>query len=191
MNDDANGRTGALLEHLGARFDLVLEAVTGFGGGIDSLREEIRGQFTEVGRQIRFLSEQIAVNRGQVASLRQDLSAELVRLGEELGKSRVELGERIGLSEQALRGGITATQTGVEDSKGRFAAELTKTAGRLKADLNGSAETVAKKLEAEMKKANKLIAALDKKFERFDDRITIQTRDQEERVRKIERRGRG
>src|SRR6516162_5649076 len=61
--DEADARVGALLEQLGARFELVLEAVTGFGGRIDALRDEMLGQFTEVGRQIRFLSDRIAENR--------------------------------------------------------------------------------------------------------------------------------
>ena len=65
----------ALLEQLGVRFELVLEAVSGFGGRLDALREEIFGQFTEVGRQIRFLSEQIAENRDAIAGVRSDLGA--------------------------------------------------------------------------------------------------------------------
>ena len=80
MPDEQASRDGALFEQLGSRFELVLEAVTGFGGRLDSLREELRGQFTEIGRQIRFLSEQIAINRSNAASVKQDLSAEIVRL---------------------------------------------------------------------------------------------------------------
>ena len=48
-----------MLEELGARFELVVEAVSGFGGS-DALSEEIFGQFAEVGRQIRFLSDRSA-----------------------------------------------------------------------------------------------------------------------------------
>jgi hypothetical protein len=69
--------------------------------------------------------------------------------------------------------------------------ELSASAAKLKAGLSDSGAAVAKKVESELKRANKALAALDKKFDRFDDRITIQTRDQEERVRKIERRSRG
>jgi hypothetical protein len=60
----------------------------------------------------------------------------------------------------------------------------------LKAGLNTSAEALVKKIEGELKKATKALIALDKKFDRFDDRITIQTRDQEQRVRKLEGGGR-
>src|SRR6266436_1618429 len=102
-----------MLEELGARFDLVIEAVSGFGGRLDSLRDEIFGQFAEVGGQVRFLSEQIAA----------------------------------------------------------------------------SAEMAAKQLGVELKQTNKALANLARKFDRFDDRITVQTRDQDQRLRKIERKG--
>ena len=49
MADEAVNRIGAILEELGARFDLVVEAVSGFGGRLDTLRDEIFGQFAEVG----------------------------------------------------------------------------------------------------------------------------------------------
>ena len=73
----------------------------------------------------------------------------------------------------------------------RLVRELSATATKLKSGMGDSGATVAKKVESELKRASKALTALDKKFDRFDDRITIQTRDQEERVRKIERRGRG
>jgi len=38
-------------------------------------------------------------------------------------------------------------------------------------------------------KTNKALANLARKFDRFDDRITVQTRDQDQRLRKIERKG--
>ncbi len=192
---EEGGRTGTLLEQLGTRFELVLEAVSGFGGGLDSLREELRGQFTEVGRQIRFLSEQIAINRANLVGVKQDLSAEVVRLGEELGRTRVEVGERITSAEARLRQEINAAQEALKGEgaalRERLVRELTASGAKLKAGLNESGAVITKKVESELKRANKALAALDKKFDRFDDRITIQTRDQEERVRKIERRARG
>ena len=39
VSDEAIDRVGALLEQLGFRFELVLEAVSGFGGRLDALRE--------------------------------------------------------------------------------------------------------------------------------------------------------
>jgi hypothetical protein len=186
-------RTGALLEQLGARFELVLEAVSGFGGRLDSLREELRGQFTEIGRQIRFLSEQIAINRANLAGVKQDLSVEIVRLGEELGKTRIELGQRMTGVQAHLQQEIAAAQEALRGEgvaiRERLVRELSATAVKLKSGSGDAA--AAKKVDSELKRANKALTALDKKFDRFDDRITIQTRDQEERVRKIERRGRG
>ncbi|HVB78591.1 MAG TPA: hypothetical protein VNE82_01425 [Candidatus Binataceae bacterium] len=230
VSDEAIDRVGALLEQLGVRFELVLEAVSGFGGRLDALREEIFGQFTEVGRQIRFLSEQIAENRDAIAGVRSDLGAEIVRLGETLGATRVDFREQLSalrlalqnemgvraaqardqLSEEVsrraeavrvqlgqeidgLREGLradagsrrvpAATREGVDRAIGEAATQL-------KAEVVGAAESVTKKLSAELKQTNKAVADLARKFERFDDRITIQSRDQEQRVRKLERGGR-
>src|SRR5580658_7997893 len=88
--DDGLNRIGAMLEELGARFELVVEAVSGFGGKVDKMKDEIFGQFAEVGSQIRFISDQIGENRAGVNALRADFGAEMVRLNESLGKTRVE-----------------------------------------------------------------------------------------------------
>src|SRR6266851_772475 len=63
---------------------------------MDSLRGEIGGQFSEVGRQIRFISDRLAENREASAVVRADLGAEMVRLGEMLGATRVEFREQLG-----------------------------------------------------------------------------------------------
>jgi hypothetical protein len=230
VSDEAIDRVGALLEQLGSRFELVLEAVSGFGGRLDALREEIFGQFTEVGRQIRFLSEQIAENRDAIAGVRSDLGAEIVRLGETLGATRVDFREQLSALRLALQNemGVRAAQArdqlseevsrraeavrvqlGQEidgmreslqraDGSRRVPAATREGVDRavgdataqIKADVVSAAESVTKKLSAELKQTNKAVADLARKFERFDDRITIQSRDQEQRVRKLERGGR-
>ncbi len=186
MADEAVTRIGAILEELSARFELVVEAVTGFGGRVDALRDELFGQFAEVGGQVRFLSEQIAESRRGVAIVREDLGAEIIRIGEALGKARVE-----------FRDGLAALQSDIAAADGRGAtadrdgaalhAELADTTKVIKREIASSAETSAKKLSAELKQTNKVLADLSRKFERFDDRITIQTRDQDQRLRKLER----
>ena len=50
MSDEAIDRVGALLEQLGSRFELVLEAVSGYGARLDALR--CRKVFREHGQQI-------------------------------------------------------------------------------------------------------------------------------------------
>jgi hypothetical protein len=226
VSDEAIDRMGTLLEQLGSRFELVLEAVSGFGGRLDALREEIFGQFTEVGRQIRFLSEQIAENRDAIAGVRSDLGAEVVRLGETLGATRVEFREQLSSLKHALQNemGVRAAQArdqlseevsrraeavriqlgqeidGLRESMRSDGARripaptresidraVAEAAAQLKTDVIGAAEAISKKLSAEMKQTNKAVAELTRKFERFDDRITIQSRDQEQRVRKLER----
>lgn len=195
MADEAVNRIGAMLEELGARFDLVVEAVSGFGGRLDTLREEIFGQFAEVGGQIRFLSEQIAENRRGIVATRDDLGAEMIRLGEALGKARIEFRDELVAAEKGLRGEFSARATEFREETVRAVASNGQqveasggeTARILKREIAASAETAAKKLGAELKQTSKSLANLARKFDRFDDRITVQTRDQDQRLRKLER----
>lgn len=210
MADDAVAKVGALIEQLGARFELVLEAVSGFGGRLESLREEMRCQFDEVGKQIRFLAEQIAINRQGQANLKADLAAEIVRLGETLGKTRIEFREQRAEAEarvrktisvsttdsqvalaRAIAAGQAAIREQAEVTRESLAHSLSSNAAKLRAGLSSSADAAVRKLDAELKRASKTLASLAKKFDRFDDRITIHTRDQEQRVRKLERQSRG
>jgi len=193
--DEAVNRIGAILEELGARFDLVVEAVSGFGGRLDTLRDEIFGQFAEVGGQIRFLSEQIAENRRGVVTTRNDLGAEIVRLGEALGKARIEFRDELAAAEQGLRGEFAARAVEFREEAARAVASTGdqavayggETAKILKREIAASAEMAAKRLGAELKQTSKSLANLARKFDRFDDRITVQTRDQDQRLRKLER----
>jgi hypothetical protein len=193
--DEAVNRIGAILEELGARFDLVVEAVSGFGGRLDTLRDEIFGQFAEVGGQIRFLSEQIAENRRSIVATHDDLGAEMIRLGEALGKARVEFRDELAAAQTGLRGEFTEHAVEFREEAARAVAstgnqaaasglETTKT---IKREIAASAEIAAKKLSAELKQTNKSLSNLAHKFDRFDDRITVQTRDQDQRIRKLER----
>src|SRR5713226_7928588 len=95
VKEEAVNKVGAMLEQLVSRFELVLEGVTGFGVRLDALRDEMVGQFSEVGRQIRFLSDRLAENREAIAATRADLGAEMIRLGETLGATRVESREQL------------------------------------------------------------------------------------------------
>jgi hypothetical protein len=193
--DEAVNRIGAMLEELGARFDLVVEAVSGFGGRLDTLRDEIFGQFAEVGGQIRFLSEQIAENRRGIVGTRDDLGAEMIRLGEALGKARIEFRDELVTAEKGLRGEFAARAVEFRREAERAVASTSKQAADsgseatkiLKQEIAASAEMAAKKLDAELKQTSKSLASLARKFDRFDDRITVQTRDQDQRLRKLER----
>ena len=195
MADEAVNRIGAILEELGARFDLVVEAVSGFGGRLDTLRDEIFGQFAEVGGQIRFLSEQIAENRRGIVASHNDLGAEMVRLGEALGKARVEFRDELAAAEKGLRGEFAARAVEFREEAARAVASTGKQAAEsggdttkvLKREIAASAESAAKKLGLELKQTSKALANLAHKFDRFDDRITVQTRDQDQRLRKLER----
>jgi hypothetical protein len=193
--DEAVNRLGAMLEELGARFDLVIEAVSGFGGRLDSLRDEVFGQFAEVGGQIRFLSEQIAENRRGIVATHDDLGAEIIRLGEALGAARVEFRDELGAARAEFREEAAQAVSKTGDRVGKQTAvsrvelghEIAESAKSLKREIAASAELAAKKLGAELKQTNKALANLARKFDRFDDRITVQTRDQDQRLRKMER----
>lgn len=191
MADEGLTRIGAMLEELGARFELVVEAVSGFGGKVDKLKEEIFGQFAEVGSQIRFLSDQIGENRSGLNSLHADFGAEMVRLNETIGRTRVEFREQLAASEANLRGEISAQS---EATRGAVQVATAETAadGRPASndDLGRDVAESLKKLSAEIKQTNKAVATLSRKFERFDDRMTVQVKDQDQRLKKIEGGGR-
>jgi len=220
--DEEVRKIGTIMEQLGARFDLVLEAVTGFGGRLEALRQEMIGQFTEVGRQIRFLSDRIAENRDAIAGVRADLGAEMVRIGEHLGGTRVHFREEFAnvrgelqretaaeaqrsrefVAEQMARSNadlraelsreIQAANEVVTGELAAMRAELGRELPAAAADINSgitaSAGTMVKKFDAELKQTNKTLTSLARKFERFDDRITVQSKDQDQRIRKLERR---
>jgi hypothetical protein len=183
--EDGVTRIGAMLEEMGARFELVIEAVSGYGGRLDALRQELFAQFAEVGSQIRFLSDQIGENRRGIATIRADLGAEMVRLGETLGRTRVEFREQIGAAERALQQEIGARAA---ESREHTTAATVRAADDTGAKLGEVTGTAAKKITAELAKTNKALTSLARKFERFDDRITVATRDQDQRLRKLEQR---
>ena len=271
--DEEVRKIGAIMEQLGARFELVLEAVTGFGGRLEELREEMVGQFTEVGRQIRFLSDRIAENREAIEAVRSDLGAEMVRIGEHLGGTRVHFREEFAKvreeshleflnvrsefhdefakvreesklefakvredfqrdlddnrrkfreqldddraagerRDDRLRDELR-TEITVEGARSRDAAaeqisaasaelraefiamrtdlgrEVPEAVAGINAEITTSAAAIIKKFDADLKQANKAVASLARKFERFDDRITVQAKDQDQRIRKLERR---
>src|SRR5579864_398671 len=134
--DDAVAKIGPMLEQLGVRFELVLEAVTGFGGRLDALREELVGQFAEVGRQIRFLSDRIAENREAIATTRTDLGAEMIRLGEMLGATRVDFREQLASTRHEFGREVEAV---VGRSRELVNQELARVGGELQAQLGREA----------------------------------------------------
>ncbi|MGH7949599.1 MAG: hypothetical protein ACREQF_10270 [Candidatus Binataceae bacterium] len=193
MADETVAKIGTMLEELRTRFELVIEAISGFGGKFDGLRQEIVGQFAEVGAQIRFLTDQIAENRRGIQATRSELGAEMVRLGEAIGRTRVEFREEVASARAEVRGDIARAAT-IGDGRGatdEFRRELAETAKALKKEIAASGDTATRRLSAELKQAAKALANLNRKFDRFDDRVTIETKDQDQRLKKLERRTRG
>jgi regulator of replication initiation timing len=184
-------RAGTIFEDVSSKLDLVAEAVAAFGARLDTLRDEIFGQFAEVGGQIRFLSEQLSENRRRIDSVSTDLSAELARLGEGLGATRVEQTEQFKSLKQEIQRRAaeqsSALASEIEKAIPRGLSEVADTV-KNRAQSAALAENLLKRFEAELKRTNKSLSELSRKFDRFDDRITVRTKDQDQRLRKLERR---
>jgi hypothetical protein len=118
-----------------------------------------------------------------------------VRIGEALGKARIEFRDELLAAQTGLRGEFAARAVEFREEAARAVASTGKQAADsggettriLKREIAASAEMAAKKLGAELKQTSKSLANLARKFERFDDRITVQTRDQDQRLKKLER----
>ena len=223
MGDEAVEKIQLLLEQLNSRFELVLEHSSRFSDGLKELREEMVSQFSEVGKQIRFLSDQIGDNRARLTSLRSDLATEMVRLNEVLGATRVQMRDDLaGIGE--LKGAITGLSqfsSGQQSFQAKlsgeigerlaqahrtFAEDLDRRAAELRREIDdrlgdlsrqmrtepaGAADgRVAAEIHNEVKVTHKAVTNLAKKFDRFDDKISVQVKDQEQRLRKLERQAR-
>jgi methyl-accepting chemotaxis protein len=214
-------KVAMLLEQLSSRFDLVVEVAEGFSGKLQALHEEMVSQFSEVGKQIRFLSDQIGDNRAHLTAARTDLSAEIVRLNEALGSARVQIREDLaGFND--LKTAINriagaqpvATPAAIgdelaqrfEEVQHRLGAEMQRRTEELKAELSrhlkeggsrgveGVAATgdgLGAEIRDQVKATHKALTSLAKKFERFDDKMTVQVKDHDQRLRKLERQARG
>ncbi len=173
LPEDGIAKIGTLLEHLGSRFELVVEAAAGFDNRLSALRDEMRSQFAEVGRQIRFLCDQIGENQAGLASLNTELSAELIRIGEVLGAARVEFRQIVA---ETVSSSVAELQVPARPAL----REVTASSD------NRAIEAVGSQLRTELKQTNKALSALSKKFDRFDDRVSVEVSDHNQRLRKLE-----
>lgn len=217
MAEEVVDKVSLLLEQLNSRFDLVLEAAEGFSGKLQNLHEEMVSQFSEVGKQIRFLSDQIGDNRAHLTAARSDLSAEIVRLNEALGSARVQIREDlVGLKD--LKGAIGRLADAqpaapsalgeqlaqrLDEAQSRLSAEMDRRAGEFQHEISQRLKTLAgsggdtgaaalaAEIREELKATHKAVTGLAKKFERFDDKMTVQVKDHDQRLRKLERQARG
>ncbi len=152
MADEGLNRIGAMLEELGARYELVVEAVSGFGGKVDKLKEEIFGQFAEVGSQIHFISDQIGENRNgrelrcaRISALRWSASASM-----SAGRGW-NFASRLATSEAKL------AWRDFPRSRGAAGPRIVTTSEELGRDV---AESLKKLQLAEIKQTNKAVATL-------------------------------
>ncbi len=221
MGEEAVDKVTMLLEQLSSRFELVVEVAEGFSGRLQSLHEEMLSQFSEVGKQIRFLSDQIGDNRERLMAARSDLAAEIVRLNEALGATRVQIRQdiagfedlktaidRLGSAPPAMPAALGEQLTQIlKEAHQRLSAEMDKRAAELQREVSrrlnelsarstegaaaAGAEGLAAEVRNEVKATHKALTSLAKKFERFDDKITVQVKDHDQRLRKLERQARG
>ncbi len=219
MGDEAVEKVALLLEQLNSRFELVVEVAEGFSGKLQALHEEVVSQLSEVGKQIRFLSDQIGDNRTRLMTVRSELATEMVRLNEALGATRVQIRQDIAGFEdlKGALGRIAATPVSLpaaiseeigrrldeahrklSDDLERRGAELRQEVSRGLSELGGQTAAgapvpgaEAQALTVEVKATHKALTSLAKKFDRFDDKISVQVKDQDQRLRKLERQARG
>jgi seryl-tRNA synthetase len=211
-------KVAMLLEQLSSRFELVVEVAEGFSGKLQGLHEEMVSQFSEVGKQIRFLSDQIGDNRARLMAARSDLSTEIVRLNESLGAARVQIRQDIAGFED-LKSAIGRISSApppsalgeelarrLDEAHRRLSAELEQRAVQLQQEVSqrlgefstqgvqgavaAGAEGLAGEVRNEIKATHKALTGLAKKFERFDDKMTVQVKDHDQRLRKLERQAR-
>jgi hypothetical protein len=204
----------------------VVEVAEGFSGKLQAMHEEMVSQISEVGKQIRFLSDQIGDNRSRLTAVRSDLATEMVRLNEALGATRVQIREDIAGFAQ-LKGGLDrgagdrALQAEVGKEIGErfnqarrwFTEELDQRLAQLRQEIGqgiaqaadqsqsgaaaqasaaaAGAEGLAAEVRNEVKATHKALTGLAKKFERFDDKMSVQVKDHDQRLRKLERSARG
>lgn len=220
MAEAAVDKVAMLLEQLSSRFELVVEVAEGFSSKLQNLHEEMVSQFSEVGKQIRFLSDQIGDNRAHLTAARSDLATEIVRLNEALGAARVQIRQDLAGFED-LKGAIGRISSApalspsalgeelaqrLNEAHGRLTAELDKRAAQLQQEVSqrlsefsnrgvegavaAGAEGLAGGVLTEIKATHKALTGLAKKFERFDDKMTVQVKDHDQRLRKLERQAR-
>ncbi len=221
MGDEAVEKVAMLLEQLSSRFELVVEVAEGFSGKLQAMHEEMVSQISEVGKQIRFLSDQIGDNRARLTAVRSDLATEMVRLNEALGATRVQIREDIagfaelkgalgrpGAGDRALQAEV-GKEIGERLTQARrwFAEELDQRIVQLRQEIGhglaqaadqaqggaaaAGAEGLAAEVRNEVKATHKALTGLAKKFERFDDKMSVQVKDHDQRLRKLERQARG
>jgi seryl-tRNA synthetase len=220
--DEVVDKVAMMLEQLSSRFELVVEVAEGFSGKLQSLHEEMVSQFSEVGKQIRFLSDQIGDNRSRLMTVRSDLATEMVRLNEALGATRVQIREDIaGFADLKNAIGRVASAAvpapapalgdelvqRIDEAHRKLAAEMDSHAAELHREVSrrlgefssqgaqvagvAGAEGLASEVRNEVKATHKALTGLAKKFERFDDKISVQVKDHDQRLRKLERQARG
>jgi hypothetical protein len=221
VGDEAVEKVAMLLEQLNSRFELVVEVAEGFSGKLDAIHQEMVSQISEVGKQIRFLSDQIGDNRARLNAVRSDLATEMVRLNEALGATRVQIREdiagfaelkgelgRASAGDRALQAEV-AREIGERLNQARhwFTEELDQRLGQLRQEIGhglsqaagqaqggaaaAGAEGLAAEVRNEVKATHKALTGLAKKFERFDDKLSVQVKDHDQRLRKLERSARG
>jgi hypothetical protein len=81
-----------------------------------------------------------------------------------------------------------ATRDEIAAARDQLGRELPAATAGVREQISSSSETLVKHLDLELKQTNKTLASLTRKFERFDDRITVATKDQDQRLRKLEQR---
>jgi hypothetical protein len=133
---------------------------------------EFREQLTSTRNGLEQGVEAAAARMGQ--SMHQEVAAANAEL-------RTQMAHELATFAESTRHEIAA-------ARDQLGHELPNAAAGVREQISSSSATLVKHLDAELKQTNKVLAGLARKFERFDDRITVQTKDHDQRLRKIEQR---
>jgi len=161
----ADNQTG--LESM--RGELALEMVRlneALGAARIQLKQDLNG-IEELRRAVQDLG-----SARPAAELSRGMEVVRRRLSEDLDKRAAELRREIGARLDHLTRAVSGERGGSAERKNALSV----------------AEGAMGDLQTEVKTTNKSLANLLKKFERFDDRLTVQIKDQDQRLRKLERR---
>jgi hypothetical protein len=81
-----------------------------------------------------------------------------------------------------------STRDEIASMRNQFGRDFPAAAAGVREQISSSSEALVKHLDIELKHTNKTLTSLTRKFERFDDRVTVQTKEHDQRLRKLEQR---
>lgn len=186
--DQLRGEMVSQFAEVGRQVRFLADRIGDNQSGLESMRGEFALEMVRLNEALGAARIQLKQDLNGIEELRRavhelgaarpaaDLSRALEearrKLSEDLDKRAVELRREIGVRLDQLTRALSGERGASTDRKGALSV----------------ADGAVGDLQNEVKLTNKSLANLLKKFDRFDDRLTVQIKDQDQRLRKLERR---